>query len=108
MMPGIGRFTFMSALDSGLINYVIASQEWFPLIRDFVVYDIHVFTFLPHMPIQVNLNVNYERNYCSEEHFETKIILWDDSKADSFKNILSAKTHQLSNIVDGINLPIWN
>lgn len=54
---GIGRFTFMSALGSSLIDYVIASQELFPLIRDFVVHDI--FTFSLHTPIQVNFNVNY-------------------------------------------------
>ena len=30
------------------------------------------------------------------------MILWDDNKVNSFKNILSAKTRQLSNIVDGI------
>ena len=79
----------MSTLDSSLIDYVIASQELFPLIRDFVVHDI--FTFSPHTPIQVNFNVNYKRNDCSEERFETKKILWDNSKIDSFKNIYLRK-----------------
>ena len=63
----------MSTLGSSLINYGIASQGLFPLIRDFVVN--YIFTFSPHTSIQVNFNVNYERNDCSEEHFGLNVFI---------------------------------
>lgn len=53
------------------------------------------FSFSPHAPIQVDFNVNYEKNNNCDEQFEVNKILWDDSKVDRFKNILTTETDQL-------------
>ncbi|MCG8046841.1 MAG: hypothetical protein N0E48_14600 [Candidatus Thiodiazotropha endolucinida] len=97
---GVGQFTFMSATGQSLIDYVIISQDIFPIVTAFVVHELHPCS--SHVPIQINLKVNYKIPESPDETIYVDRLKWDESKSDEFVQQMASNTSTLNNIVDRI------
>ena len=64
---GIGHFTYMSPTGESLIDYAIMSQDIFHISHEFVVHELYSCS--PHVPIQINLGVNYKQSVSTDEPF---------------------------------------
>ena len=95
---GIGHFTYMSPTGESLIDYAIMSQDIFHILHEFVVHELYSCS--PHVPIQINLGVNYKQFVSTDEPFFVDKLIWDDDKNDEFRQNIISESSTFQNIVD--------
>ena len=95
----IGHFTYMSPNGESLIDYAIMSQD-IHILNDFVVHEMYSCS--PHVPIQINLNVNYKQYRSNDEPFSVDKFIWDNNKNDEFRQQIISEIATFHNIVDRV------
>ena len=88
----------MSPTGEGLIDYAIMSQDIFHILHEFVVHELYSCS--PHVPIQINLGVNYRQSVLTDKPFFVDKLIWDDDKNDEFRQNIISESSTFQNIVD--------
>ena len=68
--------------------------------NDFVVHEMYSCS--PHVPIQINLNVNYKQYRSNDEPFSVDKLIWDNNKNDEFRQQIISEIATFHNIVDRV------
>ena len=96
---GIGNYTFQSVQGCSLIDYVLFPPTLFDIISKFTIHDISVYS--DHAPIQFSLLANVKSTVQEEQSEVTKIV-WDSSKLNEFRDVLSNKLECLDSYINNI------
>ena len=95
-----GQYTFMSSNGNSLIDYVLLSEDMFPVIKRFTVHDIS--TFSPHRPISIDLYMSYEQSNTAPKFVEVERLIWDSDKREEFVQSVQSDLPVLNSVVDNI------
>lgn len=96
----IGRFTFVSSIGKSVIDYGLASYDLFPMISDFIVHDL--FLFSTHVPIQANIAVQYNKHINVNNINSTRKLVWDVNNINQYNSLLLHESDNLNDIVSNI------
>ena len=82
-----------------LIDYVLFPPTLFDIIIKFTIHDISIYS--DHAPIQFSLLANVKSTVQEEQSEVTKIV-WDSSKLNEFRDVLSNKLECLDSYLNNI------